>query len=117
MTNPLHLLANHGIDAATVVLEYRDLPAAQVVSGHARVGTATLGGLGDCVVGVWEISPSVSTDVEADEFFLVLSGAATVAFADGSPCLQLKAGTVARLAAGAATTWTVTQTLRKIYVV
>jgi uncharacterized cupin superfamily protein len=62
------------------------------------------------------MSPSVSTDVETDEFFIVLCGAATVSFADGSPTLQLQAGSVGHLAAGASTTWTVTQTLRKVYI-
>ena len=111
------LFANQGVDAATLALDYRDLAPEQVVSGRARVGTAELGQLGGCAVGVWEISPGVSTDVEADEFFVVLSGAGSVAFADGSPSLVLAPGTVGRLAAGTATTWTVTQTLRKIYIV
>ncbi|MEP6504549.1 MAG: cupin domain-containing protein [Betaproteobacteria bacterium] len=117
MTHPLFLLANHAVDGAAVTLDHRDLPVQQAVSGRPRVGTAQLGALGDVTIGIWEISPSVSTDVEADEFFVVLSGAATVDFADGSPSLHLKAGSIARLAAGSATTWTVTQTLRKVYVV
>ncbi len=117
MTTPFSLLANRCVEAAAVALEYRDLPAEQVVSGRPRVGSAELGALGGCAVGVWEHSPGASTDVEADEFFIVLSGAASVAFADGSPGLQLKAGSIGRLAAGSATTWTVTQTLRKVYVV
>jgi uncharacterized cupin superfamily protein len=117
MTHPFSLLANHCVDAAVVALEYRDLPAEQTVSGRPRVGSAELGQLGECAIGVWEISPSVSTDVEADEFFIVLSGAATVAFADGSPPLHLEPGSIGRLAAGSATTWTVTKTLRKVYVV
>jgi uncharacterized protein len=64
---------------------------------------------------VWEMTPGTMTDVEADEIFVVLSGAATVEFADGTAPLQLGAGDVGRLAAGAETTWTVTETLRKIY--
>ena len=46
----------------------------------------------------------------------MLSGRATVAFADGTPPLQLQPGSIARLAAGSATTWTVTETLRKLYI-
>ena len=38
-----------------------------------------------------------------------------LAWPDGTPALQLRAGDVGRLAAGAETTWTVTETLRKIY--
>jgi len=110
------LLANQCVAAAAVPLEYTDLPAAQVVAGAPRVGSAELGTLGDHRIGVWEHSPGTSTDVEADEFFVVLSGAATVAFDDGTPSLQLSAGTVGRLAAGTATTWAVAETLRKIYI-
>jgi uncharacterized cupin superfamily protein len=117
MAHPISLLASRCVDNAAVALEYRDLPLEQTISGRPRLGSAELGTLGGCTIGVWEISPSTSTDVEADEFFVVLSGAATVAFADGSPSLHLKAGSIARLAAGSATTWTVTETLRKVYVV
>lgn len=116
MTHALALLANHCVDATAVALAYRDLSAEQTIAGRPRVGSAELGRLGDCTVGVWELSPSISSDVEADEFFIVLSGAATVDFADGSPSLQLRAGSVGRLVAGSATRWTVTATLRKIYV-
>ncbi len=116
MSNPFALLANHCVDATRVELEYRDVPAAQLIAGPARVGTAELGSLHGCSIGVWEMSPSVTTDVEVDEFFVVLAGSATVSFADGSPALQLQAGSVGHLAAGTATTWTVTDTLRKIYI-
>lgn len=115
MDSPVALMANRVVDGATVALQVRALPAEQTLSGAARVGTAELGRLGDCNIGVWEISPSVSTDVEADEFFVVLAGRATVSFADGRPPLHLQAGSIGRLAAGTATTWTVTETLRKVY--
>lgn len=116
MSDFFRLLANHSLDASRLTLDYRTLPAGQTVSGTARVGTAELGRLGDCAIGVWELSPSVSTDVEADEFFVVLSGEATVTFADGRAPLHLKPGSLGRLAAGTATTWAVTETLRKLYV-
>lgn len=116
MSHPFALLANHCVDAGSAVLEYREVPADQVVTGPARVGTLELGQLNGCSIGVWEMSPSVTTDIEVDEFFVVLSGVATVSFADGSPSLQLKAGSVGHLAAGTATTWTVHDTLRKIYI-
>ena len=116
MPTPFTLLANHCVHAASMALNYRELPAEQTVSGTPRVGTAELGQLGECSIGVWEMSPSVSTDIEADEFFIVLSGKGTVEFADGTPALQLQAGSVGHLRAGTATTWTVTETLRKVYV-
>jgi len=110
------LLANHCVDAGAMTLDYQDLPPERRIAGAPRVGTAVLGQAGDRTVGVWEIEPSVSSDVEVDEFFVVLKGEAVVSFADGSPDLALRPGTVARLAAGAATTWAVTETLRKIYI-
>ena len=116
MSNPFTLLANLSVDATRIALEYRDVPADQLISGPARVGTAELGQLHGCSIGVWEMSPSVTTDVEVDEFFIVLSGQASVQFADGRPPLELQPGTVGHLAAGTATTWVVTQTLRKIYI-
>ena len=61
------------------------------------------------------MTPGVMNDVEADEVFVVLSGAATVEFAGGSDTLELGPGDVVRLAAGAETVWTVTETLRKVY--
>ena len=61
------------------------------------------------------MTAGVMTDVEADEVFVVLSGSATVEFADGTTPLNLGPGDVARLAAGTETVWTVTETLRKVY--
>jgi uncharacterized cupin superfamily protein len=48
---------------------------------------------------------------------VVLSGAATVEFADGTAPMTLKPGDVFRQAEGAETVWTVTETLRKVYLV
>lgn len=108
-------LLSFAMQAASIRLAYVSLPCGQVVSGSPRVGTALLGALGGCEVGVWEITPSVTTDIEVDEFFIVLCGAATVSFDDGTPALQLTAGSVGRLAQGAVSTWDVTETLRKVY--
>ena len=58
----------------------------------------------------------MSTDVEADEVFVVLSGRATVDVV-GGPSLELRPGVVGFLDAGAETTWTIHETLRKVYVV
>ena len=105
------------VDANRLELLLNELPAAQVVSGEPRSGAVELGTLGGCAVGVWEITPGVSTDVEADELFVVLSGRAVVEFDDGSAALHLQAGSVARLRGGSRTTWTVSETLRKVYIV
>jgi uncharacterized protein len=117
MSTTVLLKANRCIDATSLSLSHHDLPPEQALAGHARVGTLALGEFGECGIGVWEITPSVSTDVEADEVFVVLSGRAIVSFDDGSPELHLQAGVVARLQAGSRTTWKVTETLRKVYIV
>lgn len=65
-------------------------------------------------VGLWEAGPGIDTDVEADEVFLVLSGAGTVTFADGS-ALDLRPGVLVRLHEGDRTTWRITERLRKLY--
>jgi uncharacterized cupin superfamily protein len=105
------------VDANRVELRLNELPAAQVVSGEPRSGAVELGTLGGCAVGIWEITPGVSTDVEADELFVVLSGRAVVEFDDGSAALQLQPGSIARLRGGSRTRWTVSETLRKVYIV
>lgn len=106
---------NTVIRAAQLPLTREAVPADQSVAGDPSTGVATLTELGGLQIGVWEMTVGTMTDVEAEEVFVVLSGAATVEFADGTPALQLGAGDVCRLAAGAQTTWTVTETLRKIY--
>ncbi len=65
-------------------------------------------------VGLWEAGPGTDTDVEADEVFLVLGGAGTVTFEDGSE-IDLRPGVLVRLHEGDRTTWVVTERLRKLY--
>ncbi len=110
------LAAAAALDAAAVPLEHAPLPAAQVLAGTPTTASAVLAELGGTEVGVWEHTPGTSTDVEVDEVFVVLAGAATVEFDTGEAPLTLAPGVVGRLAAGAHTTWTVTETLRKVYV-
>lgn len=87
----------------------------QVIEGKPAAGSIPLTTLADLEIGVWEMTPGVCTDVEADEVFVVLSGSATVKFDDGS-AVELRPGSVVRLHEGEHTTWTVRETLRKIYV-
>lgn len=99
-------------------LEPDPLPAEQVLSGSPSVSVRELwtapGGAASC--GIWEITPGVSTDVEADEVFVVISGRATIAF-EGGETVETGPGDVVELRAGEKTTWTVHETLRKVYVV
>ena len=89
---------------------------AQVVSGTPLVGVVTLGMIGDKEYGVWEMSPGSMSDVETDEVCVILAGAATVEFIDQERTVELLPGTVLRLDSGSRTIWTVTETLRKVWV-
>jgi uncharacterized cupin superfamily protein len=104
------------VRAASAPLTASPLDPAQVVAGDPVVGTLTVVAEGPFEVGVWEHTTGVSTDVESDEVFVVLSGRATVEVEDG-PALELAPGDIGVLEAGARTTWRVHETLRKVYVV
>ena len=91
------------------------LDPAPTTDGSARAGSRALGALAGLEVGVWEMTPGTTIDVETDEVFVVLSGSASVSFHDGE-VIDLAPGTVVRLREGDRTTWTVHETLRKMYV-
>ena len=107
---------NTAFRATTVDLDHQRVPAGQAVGGEPQTGSIAIDEFAGLEVGVWEMTPGVMRDVEEDEVFVVLSGSATVGFADGSPTLHLGPGDVVKLAAGAETVWTVTETVRKVYV-
>ncbi len=100
--------------AATIELPLKDVPAAQRIKGSPRTGTKSLGQFGDVNVGLWEMTPGTMSDTEVDEIFIVLHGSGTVDFKDRES-ISLAAGDVVRLHAGQQTVWTVTDTLRKVF--
>lgn len=111
------LAAGAGVDADALALDHEPLPAEEVLAGSPTTAVHELATLGGIEVGIWEMTPGTATDTEADEVFVVLSGRATIAFASsGLPDLEVGPGSVVRLAEGMRTTWTVTETLRKVYV-
>ena len=61
------------------------------------------------------MAPGTDTDVEADELFVVIAGRAVVDFTETGRRLELAPGDVVRLSAGDRTVWTVSETLRKVY--
>jgi uncharacterized cupin superfamily protein len=83
-------------------------------SAALSTATRTLS-VADVEVGLWEAGPGTDVDTEVDEVFLVLAGAGSVTFADGS-AITLRPGVLVRLHEGDRTTWEVTERLRKLYV-
>ncbi|MFT4260733.1 cupin domain-containing protein [Microbacterium sp.] len=118
----LSLEPGQGADAATLAVSPEELPAASVVSGHPTAATLPLATIGSgsaagVEVGIWEMTPGTATDTEADEIFVVISGRAVVRFLSPElPDLEIGPGSIVRLAEGMQTEWTVTETLRKVYV-
>ena len=107
--------------AGAVALAHEPLPADQVVAGSPTVGTLVLDDSDGVEIGIWEMTPGTATDTEIDEVFIVIAGRATVVYdevpdAAGLPAIELAPGAVVRLAAGMRTTWTVHETLRKVYI-
>lgn len=117
------LLAGAVTDAAALPLAHEPVPSDQVVAGAPTAGYAPLDepgadaadGAGE--LGVWEMTPGAMRDTEVDEVFLVIAGAATVEFVDPAlPPIVLRPGSIVRLDAGMQTVWTVTETLRKLFI-
>ncbi|WP_144874703.1 cupin domain-containing protein [Microbacterium sp. 1.5R] len=111
------LAAGAGVDAAALPLAHAPLPASDVVSGSPTTATAALGEIRGVEVGVWEMTPGTASDTEADEIFVVLSGRGRIDFVDpAAPSMEVGPGSIVRLAEGQRTVWTVTETLRKVYI-
>jgi uncharacterized cupin superfamily protein len=104
-------------DAAHVPVPFEALPPEQVVAGSPLTRYVDLDEADGRTVGVWEHTPGVSRDVEADELFVVLAGEGRIEFEKPPlPPIELRPGSIVRLTAGMQTIWTVRETLRKVYV-
>ena len=103
--------------ALTAHLNRELVDAGQVESGTPETGILELEDFAGMSIGVWEHTAGISTDTELDEVFIVISGEATIEFInDETPPLEVSAGDIVRLTAGAKTRWIVRDHLRKIYV-
>ncbi|MFI0090017.1 cupin domain-containing protein [Streptomyces bobili] len=100
-------------------LEPEPLDPGQIVSGAPEVSGKVVWASPDGrqVRGIWQITPGVVTDTEADELFVVISGSATVEVEGGATLRVGPPGDLAVLRAGDRTTWTVHETLRKAYAI
>jgi uncharacterized cupin superfamily protein len=97
------------------------VPADDVVSGEPAQGTLSLGEIAGAALGIWELRGGGVTDTEVDEFFVVLSGGATIELLGGpgveaGTVLNVSAGDTVRLVAGTKTRWTVEDHIRKVYI-
>jgi len=85
----------------------------------ATTGFQQVSTVGEAEIGVWEMSPGSMQDIEADEYFVVLSGRGKLQILGSGGFsaqeIELATGTAVRLKAGMHTRWDVTETLRKIY--
>lgn len=97
-------------------LEPDPLDPSQVLSGDPEVSGAVLWESedGKQLRGIWQITPGVVTDTEANELFVVVSGRATIAV-EGGDTFDVGPGDACVLREGDRTTWTVHETLRKAY--
>jgi hypothetical protein len=97
-------------------LEPAALDPETIVEGSPEVSELVLATSPDgrVVRGVWQITPGVVRDVEADELFVVVSGRATVEV-EGGPTLEVEPGVVGVLRAGDRALWRIHETLRKVF--
>jgi uncharacterized cupin superfamily protein len=103
------------IAATDLGIELVPVPLEQRLAGQPHTGSAVLGEFNGTEIGVWEMTPGTMSDVEADEIYIVLAGAGTVEFEETGELVLLAPGDVGRLREGQRTIWTITQTLRKVY--
>jgi uncharacterized cupin superfamily protein len=87
----------------------------EIVADQPTAAVLELDSVGGVDVGIWEMTSGTARDVEADEIFVVLSGAGVLSLADGTT-VTLQPGLAVHLAAGEHTEWTITETLRKVYI-
>ncbi|WP_062318083.1 cupin domain-containing protein [Demequina maris] len=105
------------VDLLALPLETEPVPADMVEQGAPVAGAAALAEIAEVEVGVWEMTAGVATDIEADEVFVVLTGRATIEYLDPAlPTAEVGPGSMVWLTEGMSTRWTVTETLRKVYV-
>ena len=86
----------------------------RVLAGNPVSSSLPLPGNSKVAYGIWQIMPGMAIEVAPAGMFVVLSGRATVAVDDG-PTYDIGPGDVCFWDGGERTTWTVHETLRKVY--
>lgn len=101
-------------DANNVIVDHEALSSDKNVSGSVTTGATDLGETNQLTTGVWEHSAGISTDVENDEVFVIISGKGRI-YVDGE-VLELFPGAVGTLYAGASTRWEIDEPIKKVYI-
>ncbi|MEV6649624.1 cupin domain-containing protein [Streptomyces sp. NPDC051219] len=116
MTNLDRAPVSFAVHIPDADLEPEPLDPSQIVSGEPVVTGKVLweSADGEQVRGIWQITPGIVTDIEANELFVVVSGRATIDV-EGGETLEVGPGSACVLREGDRTTWTVHETLRKAY--
>jgi len=104
-------------DSSTCELDYSVLDEKVVVEGDKlQTGYSEGGSTEKLRTGVWTHPVGISTDVEVDEVFVVISGKGRVVLNDGK-VLHLSPGVVGTLIAGEETRWEIDEPLKKVWIV
>ena len=114
-----HLRGGEALNITRVPLTHEPVPEDQLAVPETTTGFVELGSIGGSDFGIWEMSTGSMYDVETEEIFIVIAGAGSVVIDEfnghRAHTATLAPGTIMRLSEGMKTTWTVTETLRKIY--
>ena len=110
-------MSSYVVNVMQLALDDDPLDPGQIVAGDPQVTHRLIDAAADGRVqrGVWQITPGVVTDTEADEMFVVVSGRASIELLDSGTILHVNPGDMVVLHAGERTRWTIHETLRKVY--
>jgi len=103
------------VDVGALALDHFALPPELTVTDGASTGGVRLPSFDGIEVGVWEHSTGISTDIEASELFVVISGRGRVTCDQGG-VIELAPGVIGYLREGARTRWEITEPLRKVWI-
>nr|WP_218680960.1 cupin domain-containing protein [Rhodococcus qingshengii] len=95
-----------------------DVDPARIVDGSPTLamGQLWMSEDGSQRHGIWQMTPGTVTDIDGPETFVVIEGHATVVWPKDETSIDIGPGDVVVLVAGDLVTFTVHETLRKLYV-
>ncbi len=102
------------VRVADAELTPEDLKPSRVLAGNPVVSSTVLPSDSKVRYGIWQITPGQAVAIAPRGMFVVLSGRATIAV-EGGPTFDIGPGDTCIWDGGERTTWTVHETLRKVY--